>query len=175
MQSLVDAFPPTGEDPLARVALVVSDQDGAEGLAHARAAGIPTAGITFRKKKQFEAEVFELLDEHEIDLVCLAGFLRILSPQFVDRYPGRILNIHPSLLPKFRGLHPQAYAVAADETETGCTVHYVDAGIDTGEIILQRSVPIYPGDSVDTVADRILVEEHIAYPEAVRHVLQGKQ
>ena len=116
----------------------------------------------------------QLLEREKIDLICLAGFMRVLSPDFVSRYAGRILNIHPSLLPRFPGLHPQQQALNAGVNESGCTVHFVDAGVDTGPIIVQRRVSVYPDDDVDTLSARILEAEHLAYPEAVRLVLEGK-
>lgn len=173
MQSLIAAFPPNGRDPLARVALVVSDNENAPAVEYATSRGIPTLTYPFVPREVFELTVSTALEAHEIDLVCLAGFMRILSADFVSEYAGRVLNIHPSLLPKYRGLNPQQRAIEAGDTETGCTVHFVDAGIDTGEVILQRTVPIEPEDTVDTLAARILVEEHLAYPEAVRKVLKG--
>jgi len=109
-----------------------------------------------------------------VDLICLAGFMRILSPGFTRRWAGRIVNVHPSLLPAFRGLHAQRQALQAGVTTTGCTIHLVDAGVDTGRIVLQRRVPVLPGDDESTLADRILDQEHVAYPEAVRRLLRGE-
>jgi phosphoribosylglycinamide formyltransferase-1 len=122
-------------------------------------------------RREHEAALRALLDPLEPDLICLAGYLRVLSPEFVSAYRGRILNIHPSLLPKFPGLDAQRQALAAGERLSGCTVHFVDEGVDSGPIVVQRSVPILPGDDVETLADRILEEEHRAYPEAIRKVL----
>lgn len=174
MQSLIAAFPADGSDLLAQVALVVSDNEDAPALKYAAQHGIPTVTQPFTPRDVFETTVMDALAAHDIDLVCLAGFMRILSASFVAAYDGRVLNIHPSLLPKYRGLDPQQRALDAGDTESGCTVHYVDAGIDTGEIILQRTVPIMTDDSEDTLAARILIEEHIAYPAAVRMVLKGQ-
>lgn len=174
MISLNKAFPTNGSNPLAHVALVVSDNEQALAVEYAQSHGIPTLTYRFQPRELFELTVSTALDAHEIDLVCLAGFMRILSPEFVAQYEGRILNIHPSLLPKYRGLDPQQRAIDAGDSESGCTVHYVDAGIDTGKIILQRTVPIEPGDTAATLAARILHEEHEAYPEAVRMVLKGQ-
>ena len=112
-----------------------------------------------------------ILEEARPDLICLAGYMRVLSPDFVARWRGRILNIHPSLLPKYPGLSPQRRALEAGETVSGCTVHQVDEGIDTGPIVLQKRVPIEPGDTAETLADRILEAEHEAYSEAIRLVL----
>lgn len=174
MQSLIAAFPPAGSEPLARVALVVSDNEDALAIEFAKSHDIPALTHPFVPREQFETTVRSALATHDIDLVCLAGFMRILSPGFVAAHDGRILNIHPSLLPKYPGLDPQQRAIDAGDTESGCTVHFVDAGIDTGEIILQRTVPIEADDTAATLAARILVEEHLAYPAAVRQVLKGQ-
>lgn len=135
---------------------------------------MPTLFVPFgRDRDGFERTVTERLRADHIDLILLAGFMRVLSPQFVTRFRGRILNIHPSLLPRFPGLHAPAQAVEAGVSESGCTVHLVDAGMDTGPVVLQRRVPVLPNDTSDTLAARILQEEHWAYPEAVRRVLEG--
>ena len=146
-----------------------------------RSASSARGGVAFRRlrwserdarsRRDREARILEILDRTRPDLVCLAGYMRILSPEFVERFRGRILNIHPALLPKFPGLEPQRRALEAGETESGCTVHFVDEGTDTGPIVLQRRVPILPGDTDETLAARILVEEHRAYPEAIARVL----
>src|SRR5690606_19243444 len=122
----------------------------------------------------FEVRLDELLRSRRVDLVCLAGFMRVLSPWFVGRWYGRLLNVHPSLLPKHRGLHAHRQALAEGVSESGCSVHFVDAGVDTGKVIVQRRVPVYPDDTEETRAARVLVEEHVAYPEAVRMVLRGE-
>jgi len=122
-------------------------------------------------KREHEAEVLKRLAEARPDLVCLAGYMRLLTPEFVARWRGRILNIHPALLPKFPGLHVQRRALEAGETESGCTVHFVDEGTDTGPIVLQRRVPVLPGDTEESLSARILAEEHRAYPEAIAKVL----
>lgn len=173
MEALIAAFPPTGSDPQAKVALVVSDNPDAPALTTAASQDIPIVVHPFTPREAFEITVRSALREHQIDLVCLAGFMRILSPEFTTQFAGRILNIHPSLLPKYRGLHPQARALAAGESESGCTVHYVDAGVDTGAIVLQRAVPILANDTEATLSARILEVEHQLYPEAVRLVLEG--
>lgn len=173
MEALIAAFPPNGTEGGAAVTLVVSDNPDAPALTTATRHGIATVVHPFRPRKAFEAHVATQLAEHRIGLVCLAGFMRILSPAFTTRFAGQVLNIHPSLLPKYRGLHPQARALAAGETESGCTVHLVDAGVDTGRIVLQRAVPIKPGDTEETLSARILAVEHQLYPEAVRLVLEG--
>ena len=173
LRSLVSAFPPA--DPLASVELVLSNKRSAGALSFAKDCGISAFALPFGSdRKRFEREADTLLQEFRIDLICLAGFMRVLSPEFTARYTGRLLNIHPSLLPAFPGLHAQRQALAAEVQESGCTVHFVDAVVDTGEIIVQRRVPVLPGDTEETLAARILLEEHIAYPEAVRFVLTGR-
>ena len=181
LSALLQAFPP--DDPLASVALVLSNNEDAGALGLAAAAGLPAHTFPFPSRKRdpegraraaFEEAAEGWLRVAGADLICLAGFMRIFSPEFNARWHGRILNIHPSLLPDFPGLHPQRQALAAGVGETGCTVHFVDAGVDTGETILQRRVPVLVGDTEDTLAARILQEEHIAYPEAVRRVLSGR-
>ena len=173
LRSLIKAFPPGS--PLASVCLVVSNKAEAGALEHARELGIAAHFIPFGKDRaSFERAAAQLLEREKVDLICLAGFMRVLSPDFVNRYAGRILNIHPSLLPHFPGLHPQQQALDAGVSESGCTVHFVDAGVDTGPIIVQQRVSVYPDDDVDTLSARILQAEHLAYPEAVRLVLEGK-
>ncbi len=175
LASLLGAFPTTGEEPLAAVRLVVSDRQAALALAAAEAAGVPSRHIPFaRDRERFEAAADEALREHAIDLVCLAGFMRVLSPAFAERWHGRMLNVHPSLLPAFRGLQATRQALEAGVDESGCTVHFVDAGVDTGRTIVQRRVRIEARDDEPALARRILREEHIAYPEAVRLVLRGE-
>ena len=181
LQSLVTAFPPG--DSLASVQLVLSSRAGAGALELAAAHGVPAYSFPFPSRKRdpdglartaFEAVATKLLGAARIDLICLAGFMRIFSPQFSARWRGRILNVHPSLLPAFPGLHPQQQALLAGVSESGCTVHFVDAGVDTGAVIVQRRVPVLPDDTEQTLAARILNEEHRAYPDAVRRVLTGR-
>ncbi|MEX2535743.1 MAG: phosphoribosylglycinamide formyltransferase [Trueperaceae bacterium] len=171
LQTLLDEFGP--DHPQAQVVLVVSDRAKAQALERARLRGVEAHHIRLGDRAAFEAQVTRLLEAREIDLVCLAGFMRLLSPEFVDRFGGRIINIHPSLLPKFRGLHAHRQALAAGVRESGCTVHFVDAGVDTGGVILQRRVPVLRGDDEERLAARILEQEHLAYPQAVRLVLAG--
>lgn len=173
LRSLLAAFPVS--DPLASLVLVLSNKSDAGALPLARHHGVPAYAVAFgRDRDGFEREAGRLLGEFGVDLVCLAGFMRVLSPAFAQRYAGRLLNIHPSLLPAFPGLYAQRQALAAGVPESGCTVHFVDAGVDTGEAVVQRRVPVLPGDSEETLAERILIEEHLAYPEAVRLVLTGQ-
>lgn len=171
LAALLAAFP--AGDPVGSVALVLSDKPGAEALERAARAGVEAACVPWTSRSAFERRARALLQARAIDLVCLAGFMRILSPGFTARYRGRILNVHPSLLPSFPGLHAQRQALAAGARESGCSVHFVDAGVDTGPVIAQRRVPVLPGDTEASLSARILAEEHLAYPEAVRQVLAG--
>jgi len=163
-----------GEIPGTEIVAVISDVPGARGLELARRKGLPAVAIPrpdYPSRAAQEAEVLSVLDAARTELLCLAGYMRILSPRFIDRYRGRILNIHPSLLPKFAGLEPQRRALEAGERRSGCTVHFVDEGTDTGPVVLQREVPIEPSDTVETLSARILEAEHLAYPEAIARVL----
>jgi len=163
-----------GAIPSAEIVAVLSDVPEALGLARARQRGLPGAAVdrkSYADRKAHEAEMLRQLDLARPDLVCLAGYMRLLSPEFVGRWRGRILNIHPALLPKFPGLDVQRRALEAGEKESGCTVHFVDEGTDTGPIVLQRRVPILPGDTEESLSARILAEEHLAYPEAISRVL----
>lgn len=166
----------TGAIPRADVVAVISDVPNAAGLERARERGLPAYAVdrrTFAGRREHEAEILRILEAARPHLVCLAGYMRVLSPEFVARFRGRILNIHPALLPKFPGLHAQRQALEAGETVSGCTVHFVDEGTDTGPAILQKTVPILPGDTEESLSERILAAEHAAYPEAIRRVLSG--
>jgi phosphoribosylglycinamide formyltransferase-1 len=159
----------------ARIVAVVSDNSRAPGLARARERGLPAHDIErarFSSRSEHEAAVTRVLEDARPDLVCLAGYMRILSPDFVARWRGRILNIHPSLLPKYPGVSPQRRALEAGDTLSGCTVHFVDEGTDTGPIVLQRVVPIVGGDTEESLSGRILEQEHGLYPEAIGKVLE---
>jgi phosphoribosylglycinamide formyltransferase 1 len=174
MTALVEA----ARDPAypAEIAGVFSNRADAPGLQYAWLAGIPTAVAShkdFASREDFDAHVQTILDGWRSDLVCLAGFMRIFSTPFAERWTGRMLNIHPSLLPLYKGLRPQQQALDAGAGESGCTVHWVIPNLDEGPAILQRRVPILPGDTADTLAARILVEEHRAYPEALAMVARG--
>jgi len=165
-----------GRIPETEIVAVVSDVPTAPGLARARQRGLPSFAVDRRQypsREAHEEAILRILDPLRPDLICLAGYMRLLSPPFVARYRDRLLNIHPSLLPKFPGLDAQRRALEAGEAESGCTVHFVDEGTDSGKVILQRKAPILPGDTEKTLADRILVEEHVAYPEAIARVLAG--
>ncbi|MCB9988494.1 MAG: phosphoribosylglycinamide formyltransferase [Rhodospirillales bacterium] len=174
MEALIDAC--QALDFPAQICVVFSNKPEAVGLAKAQAAGIATEVVDHRDfpkdKPGFEAAIQEKLAQYPVDLICLAGFMRILSADFIARWPGRIINIHPSLLPKFKGLDTHERALEAGETEHGCTVHYVVPEMDAGPVILQKAVPVLPGDTPDTLAARVLVQEHAAYPEAVRTVCE---
>lgn len=166
----------SGRIPDAEIVAVISDVAGARGLERARERGLPAFAVErerFPSRAEHEAEIGRILRDGRTDLVCLAGYMRILSPEFVREWPGRILNIHPSLLPKYRGLSPQRQALEAGEVEAGCSVHIVDEGTDTGPVVLQRTVPVEPNDTEETLSARILRQEHEAYPEAIVKVLAG--
>lgn len=152
----------------ADIVFVLSDRPEAFGLAHASAAGIPAAIVPHGERTQFAAAAGRLLDEHRVDLVCLAGFMRVLDAGFVESWRDRMVNIHPSLLPAFPGLHPQRQALAAGVRFTGCTVHFVRPEVDAGPIIAQAVVAIHPGDDEAALSARILRVEHRLYPLAVR-------
>ena len=159
----------------AAIAVVISNRADAAGLATARHRGlnalvIPSKG---RPREQHDREVVAALVENKVDLVCLAGYMRLLSPWFVQQFPHRILNIHPSLLPAFPGLEAQEQAFAYGVRVAGCTVHFVDEELDHGAIIVQKAVPVLDADDEHTLAARILQQEHIAYTEAIRIVLEG--
>jgi phosphoribosylglycinamide formyltransferase-1 len=161
----------------ARVVVVISDRERAAALERARAAGIEAVFLNpkdFGDRESYDAGITGILEERRVGLVCLAGFMRILSPAFVRAWRGRALNIHPSLLPAFAGLHPQRQALDHGAKVSGATVHFVDEGVDTGPIVLQSAVPVQPDDTVDTLAARILTEEHRLYPEAVRLFALGR-
>jgi phosphoribosylglycinamide formyltransferase 1 len=172
MVALADAVR-AGLIPNARIAVVISDQPTAAGLERARERGIETAVIERhgRTREEHDRDLVEELKKREIDLVCLAGYMRILSREFLDAYRGRILNIHPSLLPAFPGLNAQKQALDQGVKEAGCTVHFVDETLDGGRIVLQRAVPIFEGDTVEALSERILEQEHHTYREAVTLVL----
>jgi len=159
----------------ARIALVISNREQAPGLEHARAMGLKTLFIPAKGKDReaYDREVVAALKEAQVDLVCLAGFMRLLSPYFVRAFPGRILNIHPALLPAFPGLDAQQQALDYGVKFTGCTVHIVDEGMDTGPIVRQAVVPVLDDDTVETLSARILKEEHRIYSEAVGLMLEG--
>lgn len=160
----------------AEIAVVISNRGNAPGIAAARSAGFATQVIEAkgRQRAEHDAEIVASLQAHQVDLVCLAGYMRLLSTEFVRAFPQRILNIHPSLLPAFPGLDAQRQALAYGVTVSGCTVHFVDEELDHGVIVLQKTVPVLPEDDEPTLAARILAQEHVAYSEAIARVLSGK-
>ena len=159
----------------ARVVAVVSNKPGAEGLALAQALGVQTQVLDhrdFESRAAFDGALQALIDAHQPALVVLAGFMRILTPGFVAHYAGRMVNIHPSLLPAFTGLNTHQRAIDAGCLEAGATVHLVTADLDHGQILAQAAVPVLPDDSAETLADRVLVQEHLIYPQAIKALLQ---
>jgi phosphoribosylglycinamide formyltransferase-1 len=172
MVALADAIR-EGRIPDAEIAIVLSDQPDARGLAIAEARGLKALAIERRgrKREEHEQEIVSVLREERVDLICLAGYMRVLSPFFVESFKMRILNIHPSLLPAFPGLDAQRQALEHGVKVSGCTVHFVDNTLDGGPIIAQRVVPVLAADTVETLSSRILEQEHILYPEVVASVL----
>ncbi|MDP6788533.1 MAG: phosphoribosylglycinamide formyltransferase [Rhodospirillales bacterium] len=175
LQALIDAS--ANPDYPAEIALVVSNVPGAKGLERCRQPGIATAVINhkdFEDRESFEAELDKTLRAQGVELVCLAGFMRLLTDTFVNGWRDRLINIHPSLLPAFKGLNTQARAVEAGVRFAGCTVHYVRPAMDDGPIIVQAAVPVHADDDADTLAARILTQEHRIYPLAVRLIAEGR-
>src|SRR5688500_18556937 len=175
LQALIDAAAAAQLGPAA-IAIVISNVEDAFALERARGAGIPATVIGHRgwsSRDDFDRALVQELQRHQVDLVCLAGFMRKVGRPLLDAYPNAILNIHPSLLPSFPGLHPQRQALAHGAKVSGVTVHLVTDDLDDGPIVVQRTVPVLDSDSEETLAARILHEEHLAYPEAVRKVLNG--
>jgi phosphoribosylglycinamide formyltransferase 1 len=166
----------TGKLRGVEIAIVVSNVADAAGLAAARDMGLPTAFFVSkgRPRADHDADVIECLRGHRVELVILAGYMRLLSPEFIAAFPNRILNIHPSLLPAFPGLDAQQQAFGYGVKWTGCTVHFVDEHLDHGAIILQRAIPVFDNDDGHSLAERILAEEHIAYSEAIARVVSGE-
>jgi phosphoribosylglycinamide formyltransferase 1 len=164
-----------GRIPDARIAVVISNKADARGIETARGLGLTGLVIASKgmDRNEHDREVVAALRKHQVDLVCLAGYMRLLSPWFVQEFPRRILNIHPSLLPAFPGLETQEQALAYGVKVSGCTVHLVDEELDHGPIILQKVVPVLDTDDEDTLAARILEQEHIAYSEAINIILEG--
>jgi len=175
LQAILDAIQDGRLD--ARVGVVLSNVESAPGLERARAAGVPAEVVShqdYASREQYDEALVDRLRAHEVDVVCLAGFMRLLSPVFVRAFPGRILNVHPSLLPAFPGLHAQRQALEHGVKVTGATVHLVDEELDHGPILLQRAVPVLEGDDEESLSARILEQEHRIYPEAIALVLEGK-
>lgn len=171
MQALIDAKLP------GNCVAVISNRPEAAGLAWAAARGVPTAVVdhkAFGSREAFDAALAEELDRRGAELVLLAGFMRVLTENFVRRHEGRLVNIHPSLLPSFPGLHTHEAALATGVRLHGCSVHFVTPTLDCGPIIVQAAVPVLPGDDADTLAARVLVQEHIVYPQAARGLLESR-
>ncbi|NMC31485.1 MAG: phosphoribosylglycinamide formyltransferase [Veillonellaceae bacterium] len=175
LQAIVDAI--NADRLVAKIGVVISDNPDANALRRIAGLDIPTAVVerkNYASKPEFEEAIIEQLDLHHVELVLLAGFMRILSPQFINRFPMRIMNIHPALLPSFPGLDAQAQALQYGVKVSGATVHFVDEGMDSGPIILQEAVPVEDDDTVTTLADRILHLEHRLYVRAVRLYCEGR-
>ncbi|ABG31840.1 phosphoribosylglycinamide formyltransferase [Roseobacter denitrificans] len=174
MIRLLDSM--TGDHP-ARVCVVLSNNPKAGGLERAEERGVPTEIVRHQPfgadTSGFEHAILGALAEHKPDIICLAGFMRILTAEFVNRWRGKMLNIHPSLLPKYKGLHTHARALAAGDTVHGCTVHEVTPALDDGPILGQARVPVLAGDTAETLAARVLVQEHILYPMVLRRFVGG--
>jgi phosphoribosylglycinamide formyltransferase-1 len=175
MASLIEAA--KAPDYPAEIALVISNRPDAEGLARAAAGGVATALVdhkTYPEREAFERALDEELLAHGVELLCFAGFMRILTPWFINRWTGRMLNVHPSLLPLFTGLHTHRRALEAGMRIHGCTVHFVTPELDAGPIIAQAAVPVLPGDTDATLAARVLRQEHVIYPLGLKLVASGK-
>ncbi|MGE5700214.1 MAG: phosphoribosylglycinamide formyltransferase [Deltaproteobacteria bacterium] len=175
LQAIIDAS--EKEEIPCRVGIVISNKADAYGLVRARNHGIPTEVVSHRDfsgREEFDRRLVEIIRRSGAELVCLAGFMRVLTPVFVRAFPNRILNIHPALLPSFPGTHGPKQALEYGVRFSGCTVHFLDEGVDTGPIIVQAVVPVYDGDTEEKLAARILVQEHRIYPMAIRLFFQGK-
>ena len=176
LQALIDAARTTSMGMSAEIVHVISNKSNVFGLERASKANISTCVISnkdFNSREDFDDALHVELTKQKVDIVCLAGFMRILTPGFVKKWKGKLVNIHPSLLPKYKGIHAQQDALDSGDKESGCTVHFVDENVDTGAIIVQEVVPIYDGDSVDVLKERILKAEHIAFPKALRLIASG--
>ena len=178
MVALLDSMLQDGAHP-GRPCLVLSNNADAGGIAWARGQGIATEVVDHRPfgkdRPAFEAALSDALEAHAPDIICLAGFMRKLTEGFTDAWAGRMINIHPSLLPKYRGLHTHARALEAGDTEHGCTVHEVTAALDDGPILGQARIPVLPGDTAETLAERVLVQEHRLYPAVLRRFAAGER
>lgn len=165
-----------GRIPGAEIAVVICNREGAPGIDRAIARGFATRVIPSKglEREVYDRQLVDVLNEHKVDLVCLAGYMRLISPYFVAAFPQRILNVHPSLLPSFPGLESQRQALEYGVKVAGCTVHFVDENLDAGPIVLQAAVPVQDSDTEATLSARILKEEHRIYSEAVRIVLEGR-
>lgn len=176
LQAILDAQK-KGALGSARVVVVVSNVAGVRALERAAAAGVPTEVLSHKQydsRQSFDEALVAILRKHDVELVALAGFMRLLTSTFLRAFPERVINIHPALLPAFPGIHAQKQALDAGVRETGCTVHFVDEGCDTGPIIMQAPVPVHAGDDEATLTARILAEEHRLYPAAIRAIADGR-
>lgn len=174
-QALVEALNVPGSP--ARVEVLVCNVPGAKALERAAKAGVEAVLMDHRgaaSREAYDVQLAQVLRERGVELVCLAGYMRLVTPSFLQRFPGRVLNLHPALLPSFPGLHAVAQAIAAGVRVSGCTVHYVDEGTDTGPIIAQAPVPVLPGDDEASLGARIHAEEHRLYPVVVRAIAEGR-
>jgi phosphoribosylglycinamide formyltransferase-1 len=161
----------------ARVVIVISNKQNAPGLRYAAEAGIESIVLSHRlypDREKYDEQLAQVLTHNQVDLVCLAGFLRLLSPKFVHQFPSRIMNVHPSLLPAFPGLHSQEQALEYGVKVTGCTVHFIDEGLDSGPIILQNTIEVHPEETAETLSDRLLPVEHQTYAEAVKLFFENR-
>lgn len=175
LQAIIDACE-SGKIP-AEVKVVVSNKPGVYALERAKNHGIPNYVVDhklYQTREDFEREVIKILKEHEVELVCLAGFMRVLTPFFLRAFPGKVINIHPAILPSFPGVNAQKQAIDYGVKFSGCTVHFVDEGVDTGPIIIQAVVPVYDDDTEETLRERILKEEHRIYPMAIKLIAEGR-
>lgn len=176
LQALIDAC--QKPDFPAQIAIVLSNKADAYGLTRAKEAGLPTCVVShtdYADRETFESAMLDALAPYSVDLVCLAGFMRVLTPHFIDHWHGgRLINIHPSLLPAYKGLNTHQRALDDKQTEAGCTIHYVVPDVDSGEIIVQKRVPILQHDTAKTLAARVLEQEHIAYPQAVETLAKAR-
>jgi phosphoribosylglycinamide formyltransferase-1 len=175
LQSIIDAI--EAGRVSARIAVVISNEPDAFGLVRAAKHGIPTAVINhqdYKSRHEFEEAILAVLKDFTIELICLAGFMRVLTPEFLRRFPHRVINIHPALLPAFPGTHGQADAFTYGVKFSGCTIHFVDEGVDTGPIIMQAVVPVLPDDDVESLKARILAQEHKIYPQVIHFFAEGR-
>ena len=176
MVALIDAVK-SGEIPHSEIALVISDKPNAAGLAKARERNVETMVIERkgRTREEHDAEMIAELKRRGVELICLAGYMRLLSRDFIQAFPGKIINIHPSLLPSFTGIDEQHQALEHGAKVSGCTVHFVNEDLDAGPVILQREVKVFEDDTVETLSSRILEQEHLAYVEAVKGIVTGRR
>jgi len=177
LQAIIDQIENGPLNAKAKISLVISNVRDAFALERAKKNGIETVFIdpkSFPAKEEYDQAMVDLLQAKSVDLICLAGFMRILRKEFIQAFPGKIINIHPSLLPAFPGLHPQKQALNHGAKFSGCTVHFVDEGVDSGPIILQSVVPIYDSDDTEELSRRILEQEHILYPKAIQLIIEDR-